>query len=125
VLKVNCMSGNRTSNLDTDDCEDPCPECTSCNADFWPDLQCSAEDGDNLIGDPIELVPDRNECQQFCRDTHGCHFFSYMFDGGNGICLLHGHCHHLVDPGCGDQLGSCFAGPKKPHLGHYHCGERR
>ena len=61
---------------DTEDCEDPCPECTSCNADFWPDLvqiildqfqelpkfdqfqQCSA-DGDNIIGDPIELVPDR------------------------------------------------------------------
>ena len=24
--------------LDTDQCEDPCPECTSCQADFWPDL---------------------------------------------------------------------------------------
>ena len=23
---------------DSDDCRDPCPECTSCKADFWPDL---------------------------------------------------------------------------------------
>merc|ERR1712130_42998 len=88
VSKVNCLSGSRTSNLDTDECKDPCPECTSCKADFWPDLQCSSDEGNNLIGDPFELVSDRRKCQQLCLDEQECHYFSFMLNWSVGTCRL-------------------------------------
>ena len=34
---------------DSDDCKDPCPECTSCKADFWPDLVTSTITGSYLV----------------------------------------------------------------------------